>query len=380
MNILHITTFLQGGAGRIVRDLACHQKTKNNNVFIVSSETEESGYCNYKEYIEELLNADISVFKFDSTFKRDIYLNLNVVENVRRIIKDNDIEIIHAHAAVPAFVGINARLGTSKYIPVVQTMHGWGINKSPEQEKMDITIMNSLDKVITVSKSDRERIIRKGVIPSLISTIYNGINDECIDIEDDLSKIFRKLKKSGYKIVGCIGTIYNRKNQKILIDAIRILKDNGYSNVIGVFIGDGSEIEKLNKLASEYNIKENIIFCGYRPKAANYIKFFDCLSLPSLSEGFGLVIIESFREKTPVIVSDIDVFKEIVRNKVNGYMFSSNNAYSLYNYLKYVIFEATFEEKDSIIKQAYKDFENKYKKDVMLNEYLKLYIELTSYS
>jgi len=86
MNILHITTFLQGGAGRIIYNLALQQKKDGHRVIVITSRTEEPGYVNYGEYIDGLIRNDIEVYKIDSTFKRDLYLNLLVVEKAREII------------------------------------------------------------------------------------------------------------------------------------------------------------------------------------------------------------------------------------------------------------------------------------------------------
>ena len=130
MNILHITTFFQGGAGRIIYNLALQQKKDGHKVVVITSKTEEPGYENYREYIDGLINNDITVHKIDSSFKRDLYLNLLVVEQARKIILENDIDVIHAHAAVPALIGMISRQVTKKYIPVIQTMHGYGLNKN----------------------------------------------------------------------------------------------------------------------------------------------------------------------------------------------------------------------------------------------------------
>ena len=52
MNILHITTYLQGGAGKIIYDLLAYQKEVSHKVAVVASKTGYPGYCNYVGYIE----------------------------------------------------------------------------------------------------------------------------------------------------------------------------------------------------------------------------------------------------------------------------------------------------------------------------------------
>jgi len=46
----------------------------------------------------------------------------------------------------------------------------------------------------------------------------------------------------------------------------------------------------------------------------------NALLFPSLFEGFGLVILEAFSQKRPVLVSDIRPMSDIVSNGKNGYV------------------------------------------------------------
>ena len=161
MNILHLTTFLQGGAGRIIYSLAKDQKENGHTVIVVTSKTPEPGYENYKEYIDGFKGIELPAYQIDSSFKRDLYLNLRMAEQVREIIKRYNIDIIHAHAAIPAMIGTIARQVLNKYIPVIQTMHGYGLNKNLHQQEMDKIIMNGLDRIVAVSKDSKKILVNK---------------------------------------------------------------------------------------------------------------------------------------------------------------------------------------------------------------------------
>ena len=73
--IVHITTFLQGGAGRTVTDLACAQRARGHRVVVAASATAEPGFESYSEYLATLAAAGIEVVLADSSFKRDLALN-----------------------------------------------------------------------------------------------------------------------------------------------------------------------------------------------------------------------------------------------------------------------------------------------------------------
>ncbi|MCR3757801.1 glycosyltransferase [Clostridium felsineum] len=374
MNILHITTFLQGGAGRIITDLAIYEKRKGNNVFIVCNDKEETGYINYDEYLKKLKDMNINVYRVNSTFKRDIYLNINAVSFVRKVILEKNIDIIHTHAAVPSFIAINAREGISnRYIPVLQTMHGWGRNKRAEQENMDITIIKELDKLITVSKSDRNFMIKEGINEKLIDVIYNGVEDKVYEdnICDEITEDIDKYKRNGYKILGMIGTVCERKNQILLIEAFK----NINKKVFCPIIGDGKLISELKEKCVKLGFSDSIKFYGYREDASKYLKYFDYQIVTSLSEGFGIVIVESFREKTPVIVSDIEVFRELICDRENGYLFESNNKASLADIVNNVL-DKKYERKESITNKAYEYYNNSFKIGKMFFNYDREYNKL----
>lgn len=365
MNILHITTFLQGGGGRVIRDIAAYQRKMGNKVYVITTNTEEAGYCNYEEYIDFLEHNGVNCYKIDSTFKRDIYLNLNVAKKVKELLLEEDIDVIQAHAAVPSMVSIIARSGLNKYIPIIQTMHGWGTNKKIEQEKMDITILNSVDKIIAVSKSDKELMIKKGVCANKITVIYNGVEDtDFKDTDEDVIEDIKHYRNNGFNILGVIGTVSKRKNQNLLIEAVnKISRDK---KIFCAFIGEGELIKELEKKAYEYNLSDRIRFYGYRKNASSYIKYFDYFVFTSLSEGLSIAMLEGFRERVPIIASDIDTFKECIDDSFNGYLFNNNDINSLVTVIEKVLGE---NKNKTIVDNAYNKFNDQFRIDIMLKKY-----------
>ncbi len=377
MNILHITTFLQGGAGRIIYNLALQQKKDGHRVIVITSRTEEPGYVNYGEYIDGLIRNDIEVYKIDSTFKRDLYLNLLVVEKAREIILKNDIDLIHAHAAVPALVGMTARQESKKYIPVIQTMHGYGLNKKYEQEQMDKIIMNGLDRVVPVSFDSKDLLESKGVNPDKMEVIYNGIfemqEDKAADEDSDLKELM-ELKKKGRTIIGCIGSVGSIKNQELLLDAIYLLK-NEYPFLVCYFIGEGDKIKELQRKTKSYGLESQIRFVGYKRNANNYLKNFELLISPSRSEGLPLSVIEGFRQRVPVLSSDIKVFREMIKDNLNGFLFKSEDKEDLALKIEQII-RMPEDKKAEIIENAYMDYKTKFTFEVMYQRYMELYKQL----
>jgi len=362
MNILHVSTHLHAGAGKILHDLAIAQKLLGHHVTIAINGTEYTGYYSYPEYIENLSTQGIDVVKTDSTFKRDLPLNLNSAAYIHNILAEREIDIVHAHAAIPSFVALTARNRLRRRIPIIQTMHGWGLNKTAEHESMDVKILNFIDRVIAVSENDKKLLREKGVYND-ISVIYNGVFDNSeIDKPD-----YTQYCKDDKTIVGCIGAIGNRKNQRILLEAAPHIN----SDIHFVLIGDDPDGLITGK-EKEYG---NITYLGRIPDAVRLIPGFNYMILPSRSEGFPLAVIEAFMSSTPVIASDIPPLMEAVEDGVTGFVFKNDDLDDLIRALNKAVQTRRSNEK------AYQDlrlncrraYEERFTFDKMLSDYQKVY-------
>src|SRR5262245_10818938 len=161
MRILHVTTYLQGGAGRVIADLAIQQRRAGHEVIVVSDSGSQPGYASYPEYLAALGRAAVEQHAVRSTFTRDVPLNVDAAGELSRLIGNRQIDVVHAHAAIPAMV---ARLACgSRATPIVVTMHGWGIAKTVEQARTDVTLLGLADVVVTTSAALSARLRRRGV-------------------------------------------------------------------------------------------------------------------------------------------------------------------------------------------------------------------------
>jgi len=180
-----------------------------------------------------------------------------------------------------------------------------------------------------------------------------------------------KHKKEGYKIIGCIGTLCERKNQELLLNAVKELRQD--YNLFCAFIGEGDLLPKMQSQINQENLQQNVKLYGYKPVASNYIKYFDLFVLPSTSEGFGLTIVEAFKEKTPVIASDIEVFKELITDEQEGFLFKNNSLDSLTNVIKKVL-SLPQREIEEVINNGYMRYKKEFALNKMIEEYEKLYL------
>jgi hypothetical protein len=112
-------------------------------------------------------------------------------------------------------------------------------------------------------------------------------------------------------IFGHVGTLSDRKNQKVLIAAYANVAANIPSSRL-VLIGKGPKEAELRLLVAAHGLQDRVLFMGFMPHAHQYLKAFDLFLFPSRSEAFGLALLEAMIARVPVIVSNVGGICELV--------------------------------------------------------------------
>lgn len=165
-------------------------------------------------------------------------------------------------------------------------------------------------KIITPTKTVKKEILRLygNNLSNKIFPIYEGINEKIINQKEN--KALRKKYKDFFIYVG---NFYPHKNVENLIRAFRDI-DKKYKLVL-----IGPDDYFTNKIFKFINQSENKnIVLIKNPLLKNLVFFYkNALAIihPSLSEGFGLPLIEAAYFNIPIIASNIEVFKELWKNQ-----------------------------------------------------------------
>ncbi len=190
-----------------------------------------------------------------------------------------------------------------------------------------------VDKIIAVSESARKSfIIRQKVSSGKVVTIYNGV--DCAEdsfSQEDKNKIRLELGiPLESPVLAVIGRLSLEKGHKIFVLAAReIVRD--YPRARFLLVGDGPQRLGLEKLIAEFGLKDKFIFTGFIEDIVPVLEITDIVVQPSFEAGesFGLSVAEAMARSKPVIVSDIDCFKEIVQDGRDGLFFRAEDYLSL---------------------------------------------------
>jgi glycosyltransferase involved in cell wall biosynthesis len=119
-----------------------------------------------------------------------------------------------------------------------------------------------------------------------------------------------------------VGRLVAVKNIKLQIKALARINNK---NVQLVIAGEGSEKLKLQNLVEELNLQDQVNFIGWQDDLGGIYKIADCFLLTSDSEGYGMVVAEAVLADLPVIMTDVGVAGELVKNNKNGFVIPVNS-------------------------------------------------------
>lgn len=226
-------------------------------------------------------------------------------------------------------------------------------------------------KVVAVGDDVKKNLINfYGLSPNRVNVIYNSIDAKVTNIKNP---ILKREKKSGKYLIGTIGRITKQKGFDIFIKAIEKFSKKK-SNIIGVIVGNGEDLQKMQQLTVKLMISDKIIFLGYQNNILDIVKQLDLIVLPSRWEGLPLTPIEVFSQKKTIVATDIPGTNEIVKDHYNGLLFPKDSVADLVNSLQILSDDKGLEKKLEV--NAYRTFQSKYRYDHFINRYNSVYRSL----
>ncbi|SFU84199.1 UDP-D-galactose:(glucosyl)LPS alpha-1,6-D-galactosyltransferase [Clostridium sp. DSM 8431] len=122
-----------------------------------------------------------------------------------------------------------------------------------------------------------------------------------------------------------VGRLTSIKNVEVILEEIKSLQGNFELNIYG----DGENRENLLKLSKECGLEEKVIWHGWKRNVWDNIDSASVLVHASISEGFGMVMIEALSRGIPVISSKTDGGLVIVKESINGWLFDIRDSNKL---------------------------------------------------
>jgi L-malate glycosyltransferase len=270
----------------------------------------------YKEFTNVTVYSsgisDSLVSEPDGNFLKLVYIK-SLIE-IKKIIKVYKPDILHAHYAT----SYGLLVALTGFHPFFISVWGSDVYSFPKKSFLHKLILkynlSKADKLFSTSSIMAEEI--KKYTKKEITVIPFGIDLNKFK-PTEVESIFDK----NDLVIGTIKALEEIYGIEYLIRSFKWLKDKYPDLPLKLLIvGKGSKEKEFKDLAKQLNIEQDTVFTGYisPEEVQRYHNMINIFAALSLRESFGVSVLEACACEKPVVVTNIDGFKEIVENEKNG--------------------------------------------------------------
>ncbi len=244
---------------------------------------------------------------------------------IRSLLKSQSFEVIHTHlsndlgALIPGIKLANwgGKLFLTKRM-------GSGVSK---KDLLHRALYARLDGVFAISHYIRENVLATcPVVPEKVKLLPNALDTAVYNPDFyDCWAIRRELLIDPETIVvGMIGRMTPKKGHREFLQAASIIKRKTKQKILFVIVGNASQGETeyesdLHRLATEeLDLKNDILWTGFRSDIARLLSAMDILAFPSYREAFGTTLLEAMAMCVPIVASNSGGVPDIIENKRTG--------------------------------------------------------------
>jgi len=271
--------------------------------------------------------------------------NFNAISNLQKIIKINNINLIHVHTPIAAAV---ARVALKKEFKtkIIYTAHGfhfyqgaplknWLIYYPIERlltSKTDfLIVINNEDYKISKNLGYRNNVkLINGVGISPPENLFNNKFEKNIYLDEN------EIPKDRKNVI-YVAELNDNKNHIFLLKNWRKICSN-HPKLNLLIVGFGKNEEQLKKFVSD-NELNNVYFLGYRKDVSKLLEISDVICLLSQREGLPKSIMEGMSHGLPAIVTRTRGLTDLIEDEINGRIVELNDNNKLIEAFDFVLCE-----------------------------------------
>ncbi|MGH7739382.1 MAG: glycosyltransferase family 4 protein [bacterium] len=259
--------------------------------------------------------VDISV-PLKKNFYQLMWQQILFAKGFRKYLAYHKPDVVHTHFAVPSIVarwvaakeGVPLIVSTQHEIYSSMSFHyRWGL-RFTERYCSAVTYVSNTVASSFRRKAERLENTERGRKPIHV-VIPNGV-----DVGAIREAIHAAVERAPARIV-CAGRMVPVKGQFLLLRALKVITGD-YPKAQVVLIGSGPMEKELRELVRTLGLESQVEFTGWLPQAEvlREMASASLVVVPSskVQEGFGLVLAEAIVCQTPLLVSDIPIFHEVL--------------------------------------------------------------------
>ena len=261
------------------------------------------------------------------TIRRDY--DLLLLWRLRRALRQIKPDIAHTHLIHADLLGFPAaRLARVKR--VVSSRHNDDAFRFRTRwRRIHRRLWRWLDAGIAISAAMKQFALEVEDAPAdKVSVVLYGIEYRWLN-DEDIATARHQLRAElnlppDAQLLGLACRLVEQKGIPYALEALRRIRSD-FPRAHLVIAGDGEKAGELRRLASSLGVADRVCWLGWRADAADLMVAFDVFLLPSLHEGFGLVLLEAMSCRVPIIASRVGAIPEIVVDGETGILVEPRN-------------------------------------------------------
>lgn len=287
-----------------------------------------------------------------------------VRRTILRNLSEQPPDVIHVHG--PRMLSQGLWLGRTLDCPVVITL-----TDQTEAARVVLSSNTAVCRaIVCVSES-----VRVALPPRLDQieqrVILPGVS---LDPAIELSPI---LQEDKVPVIGIAGPLEVIKGGSFFLRACHRVLEAGTAIRI-VVVGSGPEEKNLRRLATSLELDDRVTFVDDGTSMAAYLTAIDVFCLPSLQQGFGVIMLEAMALGRPAIASGVGGVLSILEDGVNGFIVPPSDSRALADRMLDLLRDKELASRIAIAGQNL--VEDKFTKERMVDEMLALYGDITETS
>lgn len=259
--------------------------------------------------------------------------NLLLSLRVRRLIRREKFDVLILNTTLASFV-VRLALGKKRRPRVINFVHGYMFKENPTGIKDRIFLLaeglmrHKTDDILVMNSEDY-RIAKRYKLCIGEVKMTRGMGARVREKSRIPPEKIRKLLNSESEFVLCyVGELCELKNQKMLIRALPIIKEQIPESALWL-IGEGRAKAELRELAQELGIADSVVFLGKRKDPCDYIRASDLYVSASKKEGLPFNILEALGCGKTVIATDVKGQRDIIEDGISGILYPSESVTEL---------------------------------------------------
>ena len=238
------------------------------------------------------------------------------------LLRNGRYDIVHSHLfRADIYTGLAvAQLGEQRPLLVSTRHNDDRFFLNPFIGILHYMMSSRQDLIIAISDHIARFTVSRGVRhPERVRRVYHGLEPPVtLALEREGQRIRQELGLAAEDfVVGNVGRLALQKGQRHLIAAMPALLQR-VPRAYAVIAGSGDLEEYLRDLAAEVGVAERVRVLGARKDVPALMHAVDVFAMPSIWEGFGLVLLEAMAAGRPIVASRVATIPEVVLDGETG--------------------------------------------------------------